>query len=162
MRSMFAVIASVAALLTAGAGHAACGPGDLSGLYEGEADVPGGGKVDVVLNVACAPEGYKARLITGMGEFQVSGVVVADGKLRFALDTGASLGTVELAATPTGLSGAFKVVEDSGAMRLVRKGDAVAPALLDPTPTSPRPSGARICATSPPSCPGGTPTPSSP
>lgn len=130
MRTILASLA--AAIVSAGAAHAACGPGDLSGLYEGAADVPGGGQTDVTLNLACAPEGYKARLVTGMGEFAVKDLEVGAGRVKFSIDTGASLGTVDLKPDADGLSGGFKVVEDSGAMRLKRRGDAVAPDRLDP------------------------------
>jgi hypothetical protein len=132
MRALIVALAAVLAAGWAGAADAACGPGDLSGLYEGSAEVPDFGPTDVTLNLACAPGGYTARLVTGMGEFAVKNVEVSSGRVRFAIDTGASLGTVELKPDGGGLSGGFKVVEDAGAMRLTRRGDAVAQESLDP------------------------------
>src|SRR3954471_15349607 len=96
MRAIIVGLAAAVAAVSAGAAKAACGPGDLSGLYEGSADVPGGGQTDVTLNLACAPGGYKARLVTGMGEFAVKDLEVGAGQVKFSIDTGASLGTVDL------------------------------------------------------------------
>ena len=132
MRITIAAVSVALALALGGAANAACGPDDLSGLYEGEAELPGGGKTDVTLNMACGPEGHSARLITGMGEFAVKTLAVEGGRATIAIDTGASLGSIDLVRTADGLAGGFQVVDDKGTIRLTRKGPARRAEQLDP------------------------------
>lgn len=100
-----AMLAAAAGLALAGPALADCPTGAPTGVFEGEANAADIGKVAATLDLVCEDGAYRARLITGMGEFKVGEVKWDGARAAFTIDTGANLGRVELAPAPDGLSG---------------------------------------------------------
>jgi hypothetical protein len=103
-----AAILVCAAALAAGPALAECPPAAPTGVYEGEANAADIGKVAATLDLVCDAAVWRARLITGMGEFKVQDLRLEDGHVRFSIDTGANLGAVDLMqpkGLPDGLGG---------------------------------------------------------
>jgi hypothetical protein len=101
-----AVLLACAAALAATTAHAGCPAGAPTGYYEGEAASADIGKVSATLDLVCEDGAYHVRLFTGMGEFAVKDIKAETGKASFAIDTGPSLGQVQLAGSDGELSGA--------------------------------------------------------
>lgn len=127
-----ALLVSAAAAMATGAAHADCPPGAPTGLYEGEANSSDIGKVAATLDLVCEGREWRARLFTGMGEFQVQDLKWEAGKVVFAIDTGASLGKVELAAATEGLSGTVNLGDQPIPIGFKRIGEGQPTASMDP------------------------------
>lgn len=125
--------AAIAFLFLAAALPGQAAPCGSTGLYRGSADVPGGSKVEVTLNLYCDNGSAAAQLFTSMGDFGVKDVAGTPNGVHVAFDSGASLGTLELDAKDSTLAGAFTLAGDKGSVSLTRVGDALAANALNPT-----------------------------
>lgn len=109
-----------------------------TGLYEGHGKSTNV-SVDVTLNLYCSGGHIAAQLYTSMGDFAVSNTTAEAGRVKISFDSGASLGTLELAPDAAGLSGTVTLADETGTIVLTRKADALAPdamnARLDLTPS---------------------------
>jgi hypothetical protein len=104
------------------ANAAACGSKDVTGLFSGIGNPPGGAKVDVTLNLLCANGVYTAQLFTSMGDFAVKDASSQSSRVKVNFDTGASLGTVDLKSRGGALNGSFDVAGDHGTVKLAKSG----------------------------------------
>lgn len=132
MKLIALMISAAAAALTTAAAQAACPAGAPSGYYEGEASSPDIGKVSATLDLVCEDGAYRGRLFTGMGEFKVRDLTGEAGEAAFAIDTGASLGKVQLTGAGEELAGTVTIFGEETPLRLKRTGPARPTAAMDP------------------------------
>lgn len=114
------------------ANAAACGSKDVTGLFSGIGNPPGGSKIDVTLNLRCANGAYTAQLVTSMGDFAVKDASSQSGRVKVNFDSGASLGTVDLKSQGKSLDGSFDLAGDRGTVTLTRTGAPLGPDAMKP------------------------------
>lgn len=102
-----------------------------SGRYEGQSKMPDQ-TFDVSLNLYCAAGKFSAQLFTSEGEFAVKTVTVAADRVQIQFDSGASLGSVEMARHGLSLAGVVSIAGESGTVVLARLADADPPGRNQP------------------------------
>jgi hypothetical protein len=94
-----------------------------TGYYEGTAKSKQAGALDVSLNLRGVKGQYEGELTTPMGEFALKAGAFEAGRLRVHFDAGGERGTIDARLVSSGLHGAFRVGNDTGAVQLRRVGE---------------------------------------
>jgi hypothetical protein len=119
-----ALLALALMMLPAAALAGPCGKGDPTGRYEGTAKMPDGTALDTTLNLRCDGGVYDAHFFTSMGDFPGQDAAFANGRLTVKFNTGASLGSIDLAVAGPKLDGDVLLFGGKGTMNLTRAGEA--------------------------------------
>jgi hypothetical protein len=111
---------------------ATCGPGDVTGLFNGIGKPPGGTTIDVTLNLLCVDNAYAAQLFTSMGDFEVKEARSQGGHVDVDFDSGASLGTLHLTSKGNTLDGIVELAGDHGTIALKKAGSPLGREAMKP------------------------------
>ena len=71
----------------------------MLGLFEGTAREREIGEIEITLNLLCDKGQYAGQLFSSIGDLEVSSAQSEKDAVKLAVDTGASLGTMELRLT---------------------------------------------------------------
>jgi Peptidase family S41 len=131
---MKALFAAALLLLVPSLAEAAgsCVHPDTTGLYSGTVRDSQGENIDITLNLYCDGGKLAAQIFTSMGDFSVTAAKVTQEGVSISFDSGAALGTIELARKGDALTGSVDMAGDKGTIGLSHKGDALAADAMDP------------------------------